>query len=129
MPGTRNRSAWMWVAIAAVALASVARAEAGLQSAKACTHPVLEFFARSQNQNSTAYSGVLRFAHLGSGHQSNSMLRNAGSGAWIAMLPVLFIGLVAPLTLISVASIRCLGHAPATPLLSALFQRPPPRLA
>ena len=129
MPRTRNRSAWMWVAIAAVAFASVARAEAGLQSAKAYAHPVLEFLTRSQGQNTAVHSGALRFTHLASRRQANSMLRKAGTGALIAMLPVLFIGLVSPLTLLSDASIRCLGRAPAVPSLSALFQRPPPGLA
>ena len=119
----------MWVAIAAVAFTSVASAEAGVQSAKTYAHPVLEFLARSQSHSPSAHSGVLRFAQLGSRRQPDSMLRNTGPGAWIAMLPVLFIGLVSPLTLLSVASIRCLGRAPAAPLLLALFQRPPPRLA
>jgi hypothetical protein len=118
----------MWVAIAAVAFTSVAHAEAGLQSVKAYAHPVLEFLARSQGQNPAELSGVLRFAHLGSRRQANSMLRSAGTGTLIAMLPVLFVGLVSPLALVSAASIRCLGRAPAVPLLSALFQRPPPSL-
>jgi hypothetical protein len=119
----------MWVAIAAVAFTSVARAETGLQSAKVYAHPVLEFLARSHTQNLASHSGVLRFAHPGSRRQANSMLRNAGPGVWIAMLPVFFIGLVSPLTLLSVGPIRCLGQPPAAPLLSALFQRPPPNLA
>ena len=129
MSRSLNKNAWMWVAIAAVAFTSVAHAETGLQNAKAYTHPVLEFLARSQSQNPTAFSGVLRFGHPGSRRHANSMLRNAGSRTLIAMLPVLFIGLVSPLTLLSVPSRRCLGHAPVAPLLSALFQRPPPRLA
>jgi hypothetical protein len=119
----------MWVAIAAVAFTSVARAETRQQNAKAFAHPVLEFLARSQVQNPAAHAGVSRFAHLSSRLQARSMLRDAGSGALIAILPVLFIGLVSPLTLASLASIRCLGRAPAMPLLSALFQRPPPCLA
>jgi len=119
----------MWVAIAAVAFTSVARAETQHLNAKAFAHPVLEFLARSQAQDSAAHSGVSRFAHLSSRLQARSMLRDAGSGALIAILPVLFIGLVSPLTLVSLASIRCLGRAPAVPLLSALFQRPPPFLA
>jgi len=119
----------MWVAIAAVAFTSVARTEAGLQGGKAYSHPVLEFLAWSQGQNAGAHSSVLRFGHLGSGRRADSMLQNARSGALIAMLPVLFIGLVSPLTLLSAASIRCLGRAPAAPLLPALFQRPPPSLA
>jgi hypothetical protein len=119
----------MWVAIAAVAFTSVARAETGGQAARSFTHPVLEFLARSQNPGSVAHAGVLRFAHLGSRRQANSILRKVGSGAVIAMLPVLFIGLVSPLTLVSVASLRSLGRAPASPLLSELFQRPPPSFA
>ena len=123
----------MWVAIAAVAFTSVARAEAGLQGAKGYTHPVLEFLARSQSHNPAAHSVALRFTNLGPRRQASSLLRKAGSGALIAMLPVLFIGLisplVSPLTLLFVASTRCLGRAPALPLLSALFQRPPPSLA
>jgi len=129
MPWTRNRNAWMWVAIAAVAFTSVARAETRQQNAKVFAHPVLEFLARSQAQDSAPHSGVSRFAHLSSRLQARSMLRDAGSGALIAILPVLFIGLVSPLTLVSLASIRCLGRSPAVPLLSALFQRPPPCLA
>lgn len=128
MSRTLNKNAWMWVAIAAVAFTSVAHAEAGMQGAKAYTHPVLEFLARSQSQNHAEFSGVLRFAHRGARHQSSSIFRNAGSGPLIAMLPVLFIGLVSPLALVSSASLRCLGHTPAVPLLSALFQRPPPSL-
>jgi len=129
MPWTRNRNAWMWVAIAAVAFTSVARAESRQQNVKAFAHPVLELLARSHAQNPAALSGVSRFAHLSSRLQARTMLRDAGSGALIAILPVLFIGLVAPGTLVSLASIRCLARAPAVPLLSALFQRPPPCLA
>jgi hypothetical protein len=116
----------MWVAIAAVTFTSLSRAESGLQHSKTCAHPVLELLARSQVQNPAAHSGVLRYAHTGSGRQAGSMLRHPASAALIAMLPVLFIGLVLPL---SVASIRSLGRAPAAPLLPALFQRPPPCLA
>lgn len=126
MPGSRNKNAWVWVAIAAIAFTSAARAETGRQSAKAFTHPVLEFLARSQSQNPAAHSGVLRFTNPGSRRQSASVLRNAASGALIAILPVFFIGLVSPLALASVGSTRSQGRAPAPPLLSALFQRPPP---
>lgn len=129
MSFARNRTAWMWVAIAAVAFTSVASAEAGMQPSRGYAHPVFEFLARTQTQNPGAHSAALRFANPGPRRQANSLLRKAGSGALIAMLPVLFIGLVSPLTLVSLASIRCLGRAPATPPLSALFQRPPPSFA
>jgi hypothetical protein len=120
---TRNTTTWMWLAIAAVAFTSVASADAGLKSSKGYTHPVFEFLARSQTQNSGAHSVPLRFANIGSQRQAKSILRNSGSVALMAMLPVLVIGMVSPLT---IASIRCLGRAPAQPQLSALFQRPPP---
>lgn len=118
----------MWLAIAAVAFTSVATAETGRQSSKGYAHPVFEFLVRSQSQNAGAHSVPLRFANIGSHRQASSMFRNSASGRLIAMLPVLFIGLVSPLTL-SVSSVRSLGRAPAAPLLSALFQRPPPALA
>ncbi len=126
---TRNTTAWMWLAIAAVAFTSVATAEPGLKSAKGYTHPVFEFLARSQSQNSAAHSAVLRFASVGSRHQLGSMQRRAASGQLIAMLPVLFVGLVSPLNTRALASARSLGREPAAPLISALFQRPPPTLA
>jgi hypothetical protein len=118
----------MWVAIAAVAFTSVAHAETSLQSAKAYAHPVLEFLARSQSQNSVARSGILRFGQLGSKRQTHSTLSKAGSRTLIAMLPVMFIGLVSPLSIVSATSIRCLGRAPSVPQLPSLFQRPPPSL-
>jgi len=128
MTGNRNRSAWIWVAIAAIGLASVARAEAGLQNAKACAHPVLDFLARSQSPYPAVKAAFPRFAPHGSTRPVDSMFRDTGSGAWIAVLPVWFIGLVSPLSLRSAAPLSCPGRAPAAPLLPAGFQRPPPCL-
>jgi len=126
---TRNRAAWMWLAIAAVAFTSVATAETGRHSSKGYAHPVFEFLVRSQSQNAGAHSVPLRFTNTGSLRQSSSTFRNSVSGQLIAMLPVLFIGLVSPLSPQALATIQSLGRAPAAPLLSALFQRPPPSLA
>jgi hypothetical protein len=127
----RNRNstaAWMWLAIAAVAFTSVARAETGVQSSKGYSHPVFEFLARSQAQNPAAHSAALRFTNSGSRSQTASLFRNCTSGPLIAFLPVLFIGLVTA-SAVSVNSLRSLGRAPAAPIISALFQRPPPSLA
>ena len=126
MPGSRNKNAWVWVAIAAIAFASAARAEAGLQNAKAYAHPVLEFLAKSQSQSPAAKAVASRFAPSASRRQLKSMSRDAGIGMWTALLPVFFIGLVSPPTLISAASIRSLYQVPAAPLLPSSFQRPPP---
>jgi len=117
----------MWLAIAAVAFTSVAHAETGRQSSKGYAHPVFEFLVRSQTQNSGALSGA--FASPGARPQANSAFRSSSSGTLIAMLPVLFIGLLSPITFLSNASIRSFRRAPAAPLLPALFQRPPPASA
>jgi len=126
MTGNRNRSAWMWVAIAAVAFASVARAEAGLQDAKAYAHPVLQFLARSQTQHTIPGPGASRYAQRGSSRPMRVLFRDAGSGSWLAMLPVFFVGLIAPLAVQSDPSTHSHGRGPAEPLLPASYQRPPP---
>lgn len=129
MSGPRNKNTWVWVAIAAIAFTSAARAETGPQGTKAFTHPVLEFLVRSHTQNAAAHSGVLRFAHSGSRPQTSSVFRNSASSALIAFLPVWFVGLVSPLAPASAGSTRSQGQLPAPPQLPALFQRPPPSLA
>ena len=122
---TRNRATWMWLAIAAVAFTSVATAETGRHTSRGYAHPVFEFLVRSHSQNSASLSAPLRFASAASQRQAGSSFRSGVSGRLIAMLPVLFIGLVSPLGSQS-ESANSLGRAPAAPLLSALFQRPPP---
>lgn len=125
---TRNRASWMWLAIAAVAFTSVATAETGRHTSRGYAHPVFEFLVRSHTQNSAAHATPSRFANIGSHNQVSSIFRSSASGRLVAMLPVLFIGLVSPLGPQS-ESAHSLGRAPAAPLLSALFQRPPPALA
>ncbi len=126
---TRNRSAWIWVAIAAIAMATVARAQAGVQSATAYTHPVLEFLASHSNAaGHTTDSDAHLFGHR-SGRQTRTALSDsANPGVWTAMLPVLFVGLVAPLSLVSPKFARSLGRTPSAPALPFSFQRPPPPL-
>jgi hypothetical protein len=126
---TRSRAAWMWLAIAAVAFTSVAAVETGRQSTRGYAHPVFGFLVRSHSQNSGSHAAPLGFSHIDSHRQAGSAFRSSASGSLIPVLPVLFIGLVSPLILQAEPSIRSLGRAPATPLLSALFQRPPPTLA
>jgi hypothetical protein len=126
---TRHRSAWIWVAIAAIAMATVARAQAGVQSATAYTHPVLEFLASHSNATGDSTGGDLRLYGHRSGRQTRAALSNgANPGVWTAMLPVLFVGLVAPLSLVSPQFALSLGRTPSAPALPFSFQRPPPSL-
>jgi FtsH-binding integral membrane protein len=46
-----------------------------------------------------------------------------------AVLPILFVGLISPLSLLSPLTYIYLGRTPDTPVLPASFQRPPPLLA
>ena len=48
---------------------------------------------------------------------------------WLALLPVFFIGLIAPLTLQPLIEVLSLGRTPVSPLRASSFQRPPPSRA
>jgi hypothetical protein len=53
----------------------------------------------------------------------------ADQPAWLALLPVFFVGLIAPLRLLPLLAVLRIGHAPEAPALAPSFQRPPPALA
>jgi hypothetical protein len=134
MPATRHRNAWIWLAVAALAVATLARAQAGIQVATAYANPVLEFLAAHQGSGAHAGAGIPRRFERRSVRQAKAALLFASSGhgvdsgAWEAILPVLFIGLVAPLNLSSYQTALSLGCVPSVPLLPFSFQRPPPSL-
>ena len=44
----------------------------------------------------------------------------------LAILPVFFVGLIAPLGVQSLLAVLKIGHAPEAPALAPPFQRPPP---
>jgi hypothetical protein len=123
MTAIRHRNAWIWVAVAAMSIAFVARAQSGIQNARAYTNPVLEFLAAHQIERPDAAIGFQRFQHS----RSNRVNRHlADSNTLAAMLPVMFVGLVSPLNVLSPKAVLCIGRAPASPALPVLFQRPPP---
>lgn len=86
MNAFRQRRAWFWIAIAAIAIVVIA----------------------------------LLVPH---GHST------ADQPAWMALLPAIFVGLIAPLNLLPLAAVLCVGHAPEAPALAPSFQRPPPARA
>jgi len=51
---------------------------------------------------------------------------NSGSADLIAILPLLFVGLISPLSLIAPLAFEYIGRAPEAPALPSRFQRPPP---
>jgi len=119
----------MWLAVAAMAVVSLARVEASAGNAAVVANPVLAFLAGQQDAADVSAAGGPQIVKIGSTRKlSGVYLHDAASGAWTTMLPVLFIGLLAPLSLISPRSLRSLGRAPSAPLLPVCFQRPPPAL-
>jgi hypothetical protein len=52
---------------------------------------------------------------------------SSGSAAsWAAVLPLLFVGVISPLSLLSPLTFVYAGRTPDAPALPASFQRPPP---
>ena len=55
---------------------------------------------------------------------------SADSADWLAILPLLFAGIISPLSLLPPLDYEYAGRAPEAPALPTRFQRPPPfRLA
>ncbi|MGA2250459.1 hypothetical protein [Terracidiphilus sp.] len=125
MKATRYRSAWIWLAVAVVAVATVARAEAGAANSAAFAHPVFEFLSGHSNSSAFTPRGVPRLLKNWSSRQAYSAARNSSDSLMQAMLPVLFIGLIAPLGFLAFRTdfSRCYLASPALP---SSFQRPPP---
>jgi hypothetical protein len=119
MIGTRPKSAWIWVAVAAISWASLARAQSGIETARAYANPFIAFFAGSQVADSGASTSAQRAA-------SPSQFGSAGIG--LDLLPVFFVGLISPLGVLSSGSTLSLGRVLPAPSLPGLFQRPPPLL-
>src|ERR1700676_5042587 len=132
MTGTRNRNAWMWLAVAAMAVVSLARVQAG--NATVYTNPVLEFLAGHPDAAGLGAARAPPHARQsptsGSARRASAVfLHHAAPGAWTATLPVMFVGLVTPLSLVSPTSLLSLVRTPPAPQLPSSFQRPPPALA
>ena len=53
-------------------------------------------------------------------------VHSGNAGAWLAILPILFVGVISPLSLFSPMAYMYLGRTPDAPVLPASFQRPPP---
>ena len=51
---------------------------------------------------------------------------HAGAADFVAILPLLLVGVISPLSLLSPLAYAYAGRVPETPELAASFQRPPP---
>jgi len=122
----RNRSAWVWVTIAAIALVSVAGAERSRTAPKAGMRAALALLNRGQNLPLAAKAGTTQWVPRATGRRVAALLRDSGIGAWVGILPILFVGMVSPSTVLCAASLPRSGPTPRAPLLPFAFQRPPP---
>lgn len=118
MNRNRSKGAWIWVAMVAISFASFARVQSGVENARAYADPVVKFFAAAHQADAEASVRT---------HRADSLSRAGAYGADLNLL-VVFVGLVAALTLRSAPAGIRVKRAPAAPSLPALFQRPPPFL-
>jgi hypothetical protein len=51
---------------------------------------------------------------------------HSGDTDWLAILPLLFVGVISPLSLLAPLADEYTGRTPDAPALPTLFQRPPP---
>ena len=129
MTANRYRNAWIWLAVAALAVASVSRAQAGVQYATAYANPVFEFLTGHQNGAVSSPAGMPGVRqHSSAGRTRAVSLHGSDASAWLALLPAVFVGLVSPLNILSASSALCLDRTDAAPALPSRFQRPPPSL-
>jgi len=126
MTANRQRSAWILLAVAAIAVVTLARAQDGTPNTAAFTNPVLQFLSGHSNAGSFTTVGIAKRHEQHANRQARASSRGDSSGVWMALMPVFFIGLIAPLSLIAPRAALCLGRAPSAPALPFLFQRPPP---
>src|SRR5215475_6730395 len=98
MSGNRPKSAppnrtWVWVAIAAITFASIARAQSGIEHARAYATPVIKFLVAGQLADSGAPS---------SAHRAVAPSQTGSTTLALGLLAVFFVGLIAPFSLRSV---------------------------
>lgn len=126
MTVNRQRYAWIWVAVAAIAVATIARAQSDLPQSSALrsalTHPVLQFLSAHSSHEGSAVAVWNRRPSTAHAHRASQQ----GSSSWMVLLPIFFIGLIAPLSLISPRGLLSLGHFASNQFRPFLFQRPPP---
>jgi len=119
---TRNKSkgAWIWVAMAAISFASLARVQSGVENARNYADPVMKFFA-------AAHQADVEFSPRS--HRAVPRAQTSTAGIGLDLMAVFFVGLVVPLALQGFRTVSSEQHLPARLHIAYLFQRPPPVIA
>ncbi|KAA6461028.1 hypothetical protein DYQ86_12235 [Acidobacteria bacterium AB60] len=121
---SRQRNAWIWLAVAALSIAVAARAQTGVADARACSGPMLKFLAAHAADQPAAAQAV----RLLQGKQLRPSGGRGSTRAAAFMLPVLFVGVVSPLDHAVPQSCHGNERTPHAPTVSSSFQRPPPQI-
>jgi len=117
MRKNRSQDAWIWVAVAAICIASLARAQSGFENARAYAAPVIKFLsAGALAEPSAAVAN----------HRSGATVQSGPLNLVLGLLPVYFIGLVFSFSLLTRGVFRSGGGSLFAPWHAELFQRPPP---
>ena len=125
MTGNRQSRTWIWLAVAAITAVSLAPGKTGLSAVKALPSPVLAFLSGHPMSAAPSASRLPGMRVQAVRRQlAISSPRSSGT-LWLAVVPVLFIGLIAPLSLVPSLTPLCPGRHRA---FEPLFQRPPPAL-
>jgi len=117
MPVNRSKDAWIWVAVAAITLASLARAQSGIENARAYAAPVIKFLSGSALADPGASAA---------NHRSGESAQSGAFTGAFNLLPVFFIGLLFCYSLTPSALRSSPVRALCAPCQPKLFQRPPP---
>ena len=117
MKRNRSNGAWVWVAMAAISIVSLARIQSGVENARAYADPVIKFIAAAHQVDADASARS---------HRAIPGSQTGASGIGLDLMAVCFVGLVVPLALQSYRIVSLLENPPALLFRADLFQRPPP---
>lgn len=117
MTRIRSKGAWIWVAMAAISFASLARVQSGVENARNYAGPVMKFFAAA-HQTDAEFSPRA--------HRTAPRAQTSTVGIGLNLMTVFFVGLVVPLALQGFRTASNEQHPPAAPHIAYLLQRPPP---
>jgi len=123
MTGNRQSRTWIWLAVAAITAVSLAPGKTGLSAVKVLPNPVLAFLSGHSMSAAPSAARIPGMRMQAVRRQLAISSRTNGGAVWLAVVPVLFIGLIAPLSLVPALAARCPGRDRA---FAPLFQRPPP---
>lgn len=125
---TRQKSALVWLAILTIASVAGVRAEGVTSSPSPYTQSMLRLLAAHHGSEALAAGVPGFFDRFSAGYfarTSPESTHRTQSALWLSMLPVVFVGLAAPLSTLVLRS-HPLQFGAITTFLPSCYRRPPP---